>query len=313
MWRCWGLYNLDKNSKKVNNRTAVALGIFDGVHMGHRAVICTAIGYKKQGLSSAVFTFNTQTVTTKSNGNIRHLVSDDIKHMLMSDLGVEYIYSANFSDIKDLSAEEFVKEILVDKFNAKVAVCGENFKFGKGGTNSGEQLKEICGQYDIDVVIVPFIKSDNDIISSTIIRRLIRNGEISYANRLLGYDYCFNSIVIKGNQIGRTLDFPTINQEYDKGQIVPKFGVYASVVVIDECEYPAVTNIGIKPTIGNQSYPIAETHIYNFNDNLYDRLVTVKLKEFLRSERKFENLEDLKAQLQKDIDCALKYHNGLNF
>lgn len=291
----------------TSGKTAVALGVFDGIHRGHQAVINSAVAFKKEGLYPAVFTFDTDTVTSKNNGKLDVLISDELKIKKLSELGVEYIYSPEFSQIKELTAQEFVKTVIKDRLNAGVVVCGENFHFGKGGFNGSSQLSVICAQYGIKTVIVPFTTYEGKPISSTEIRRLIREGRIDTADSLLGYDFHFSGKVVHGNSIGKTLNFPTINQHFEKRQVVPRFGVYASCAEIEGVMYASITNVGIKPTIGSEHEPLAETYIIDYDNDLYGKYVTVYLKSFIRPERKFEGLNELKHQLSEDVRKAKEF------
>lgn len=301
------MINLTENSSVASNKTAVALGVFDGIHRGHQAVINRAVSFKEKGLSPAVFTFNTKTVTSKGNGKIDMLISDELKLEKLEELGVEYVYSPQFSEIKGLTAERFVKEIIVDKFKAEVVVCGENFRFGKGAFAGSAELAKLCENYNIETVVVPFTMYHGQPISSTEIRRLIREGSVDIANYLLGYDFHFRIKVIHGNAVGKMLNFPTINQKFLSSHVIPRFGVYASQTKIEGKLYPSITNVGVKPTIGGESSPLAETYIIDFSGDLYGQMITVYLKKFLRPEKKFNGLDDLKNQLVIDLEKAKEY------
>lgn len=301
------MIDLTENNSVASDNTAVALGVFDGIHRGHQDVIKCAVGFKAEGLSPAVFTFNTKTVTTKGNGKIDMLISDELKAEKLEELGVEYIYSPQFSEVRELTSEMFVKQILVEKMNAKVAVCGENFKFGKGAFSGAHDLEEIGAKYGIKTKIVPYTTYNMQPISSTEIRRLIKEGSIDIANYLLGYDFHFRIEVVHGNSLGKTLEFPTINQKFLSSHVVPRFGVYASQTKIGDKMYPSVTNVGIKPTIGGESSPLAETYIFDYSGDLYGQRLTVYLKKFIRPEQKFNGIDDLKAHLEIDLKKAKEY------
>ncbi|MFA5659098.1 MAG: bifunctional riboflavin kinase/FAD synthetase [Oscillospiraceae bacterium] len=299
--------NLTYDSSVPKFKTAVALGVFDGIHRGHQDVILCASSFKNRGLSSAVFTFSTKTVTSKGNGRLDMLISDELKLEMLNKLGVDYVYSPEFNELKNLTAEDFVEKILLKKLNASIAVCGENFRFGKGAFGDSHELSRLCSRVGIDAVVIPFTYFNGAPISSTEIRRLIREGSIDVANVMLGYDFQFRLKVVRGNALGRTLEFPTINQYFSPMQVTPRFGVYASCVSFDGKEYPSVTNIGVKPTIGGEKFPLAETHIIDFNGDLYGKEVTVYLKKFIRPEQKFDSIEQLKSRLFKDLKKAKEF------
>ncbi len=288
-------------------KTAVALGVFDGIHIGHQAVIKKAVCYKELGLSPCVFTFDTKSVTSK--GNLELLISDRLKFEIFDSMGVEYVYSPEFEDIKDITAEEFIKDIVAGKLNAGVTLCGENFHFGKGGKAGCYELQKLCEKYNIKCEIIPFTNYQGKPVCSTDIRKCIKDGEISKANEMLGYNFHFRAPVVKGNEIGRTLDFPTINQYFAQRHVIPKFGVYASEVFVNGKKYKGVSNVGVKPTIGHQSRPLCETYIIDFCANVYGDEVTVSLIEFIRPEHKFSSLEVLKDHIASDLKNVKQYFN----
>jgi len=289
-------------------RTVCALGLFDGVHRGHQLIITTAVK-KAQSLDghSAVFCFKTDTVTSKGHdGRIEMLMSDEEKHKKMAELGVEVLFSPDFAEFKGMSPEDFVKKVLKERLNCSGAVCGNDFTFGKGAQGKAVDLKRLGEKYDIDVEIVSPLLMGGEVISSTEIRRCVREGEIAKANEMLGYHFGFCLEVEHGFQRGRTWDFPTINQQIPKGRVMPKFGVYCSAVEIDGNKYAGVTNIGVKPTVEKDIKPLAETHILDFSGNLYGKEIEVRFNKFIRDEKKFSSLDELKIQIKKDIEYVRK-------
>lgn len=289
------------------NSTAVAMGLFDGVHFGHRSVIKRAVEIAEEniGIAPAVFTFETASVTSKGDNGVEYLLSRELKHELIGRLGVKYIYSPDFMNFKNLSAEEFVELVLCDKLMARYVICGEDFRFGKNASGNVEILDKLCRKRGITVIIVPPVKEEGGVrISSTMIRNLVKEGRISEANKLLGARFQFRLPVMYGHQIGRTLDFPTINQYLKKRQVMPKYGVYASVAEFMGRVYPAVTNIGMKPTVANTEVPVAESYIVGFDGDLYGETVKISLIDFIRPEVKFDSLEQLKNQIAQDVKKA---------
>ena len=289
------------------NSTAVAMGLFDGVHFGHRSVIKRAVEIAEEniGIAPAVFTFETASVTSKGDNGVEYLLSRELKHELIGRLGVKYIYSPDFMNFKNLSAEEFVELVLCDKLMARYVICGEDFRFGKNASGNVEILDKLCRKRGITVIIVPPVKEEGGVrISSTMIRNLVKEGRISEANKLLGARFQFRLPVMYGHQIGRTLDFPTINQYLKKRQVMPKYGVYASVAEFMGRVYPAVTNIGMKPTVANTEVPVAESYIVGFDGDLYGETVKISLVDFIRPEIKFDSLEQLKNQIAQDVKKA---------
>ena len=292
----------------TKQETAVALGLFDGVHRGHCAVIGKAVEGKKQGLLPTVLTFAVTDVVPKSKKEFRRLISDSEKMQRMEALGVELVVMPNFQTIMLMKAEEFVDEILHQRLRAKVVVTGEDYRFGRGSEGDVSLLEKLCANYGIRVEVVPELMDAGQPISSTRIRECLKRGDVPGANRLLGYPFGFDFTVVYGKQIGRTIGIPTINQEFPLDFILPKFGVYESYVEVYGKHYPAITNIGVKPTIDGERLPLAETHIIGVDDNLYGENIPVRLVRFLRPEKKFENIDSLTAAIRADIARVL---NGI--
>ena len=301
------ILDITKSKEAFQNKTAVTMGIFDGVHRGHQAVINTACEFKRQGLDVILFTFKTDTVTTKGRGFIEMLLSDDLKKERFDKLGVDYIYSPAFDEMKNMTSAQFVEQVLYKKLNADVVVCGEDFRFGKGAKGDAEKLKLLCEKYHIKTVIVKQAQYEGRKISSSDIRDCIRRGEIKRANEMLGYNYYYKLPVLHGNKIGRTLDFPTINQEITKGYILPLFGVYITRTKIDGKWHNSISNIGVKPTFEERSVPLIETNILDFEGDIYGQVVEVELICFLRPERKFESVDELKRQVKSDINKTREF------
>lgn len=300
------MIDITYSSRSAEEKTAVALGYFDGLHLGHVGVIRETM--EQPGLRSAVFTFNCDTTLPKFRGP-EDIISFENKRELMEKMGVQYLYAPDFAEVCGLTDEEFVKNILIDKLNAGFACCGRSFRFGKGGCGTPERLAEIGAKYGMRAVVVQDVCLDGQIISSTRIREHIRRGEITQANRLLGYDLWYRLPVVKGNEIGRTISFPTINQIIPDTNIIPRYGVYKSFVEVNGRQYHGVTNIGVKPTVEHRSDgtgAVMETHIIGFDGDLYGQNIAVALVKFIRPEVKFSGLEELKQQIARDKENALR-------
>ncbi len=286
--------------------SAAALGFFDGIHIGHRAVIERTVDAKKDGLTPIVFTFSKSPKGIISGKTLEMLESSEQKARHFEKTGIEKLYIADFLKVKDMSPKDFVKKILLEKLNVKQVFCGFNYHFGKGGKGTGETLVSVCKELGINAYVVPPVIIDGEIVSSTKIRSLLKDGNIKQANRFLGYDFGIKTDIIHGNHIGKGLGFPTINQPVKEGIIVPKFGVYASVVTIENKKYCGVTNVGVKPTIGEYK-PLYETWMPKYSgEDIYGKTAKVELKEFIRPEIKFESLEELKQTVLKNGKQALE-------
>lgn len=290
------------NGAKPKEKTAVALGYFDGLHLGHVYVIGQTLSQK--GLKPAVFTFNCDTTLPKF-AKQEDIISFENKREILEKMGVEYLYAPDYADVCGLGYEQFVSEILVKRLNIGFACCGENFRFGKGGEGNPTRLSELAEKYDFTAHIADDVCVDGEAVSSTRIREFIREGKIEEANRLLGYELSFKLPVVYGNRIGRTLSFPTINQIIPSTNVVPRFGVYKSFAQVDGKNMRAITNIGIRPTVGKTSGVVMETHILAYAGDLYGQQIAVSLSGFLRGEKKFADLSELKEQIALDIKNTL--------
>lgn len=288
-----------------STRTAVALGLFDGVHLGHRAVINAALAQKKNGLSSLVFTFEPDCVLRKAGGTQGYIYTKTEKEILLCEqIGVDEIVSPPFERLCCLSGEEFADEILCRQLRAAHVCCGNDFRFGKNAACGAKELMDFGKRFGFEVEVISPVEYGGSIVSSSRVRELLLKGDITSANELLGFNYFINAEVSNGNHIGRTINFPTINQEFSDGQLIPKFGVYSTLTNVGGKVMPSVTNVGVKPTIEGVRRPLAETHIIGYNGDLYGKNADVCFKSFIRPEMKFASLGELKAQINKDILSA---------
>lgn len=313
LWRDILILLSDKDNISENNKfkTVCAMGLFDGVHLGHRLVIEKAVRLKNESggrLKAAVFTFETSSLTSK--GRLEMLLSDEQKRQHIEKLGADYLYSPDFSMFKDMPAEDFVRLVLKEKLGCAAAVCGADFSFGRKAEGNVEVLRELGKKYGIEVYALDKLSVDGTEVSSTAIREYIKSGEIGKANALLGYQFGYTQTVRHGNELGRTWNFPTINQKIPESSVLPKFGVYCSRVKIGEETYFGVTNIGIKPTVQSGLSPLAETYILDFSGDLYGRTVTLYPEYFVRVERKFESFDKLKEQIAADTEFTARYYKA---
>ena len=279
--------------------SSLALGAFDGLHRGHMAVIRRACAPGEGGrrLQPAVFTFSRSPA-----GNSAVLTGRD-KERLLEDAGVEVLYSLEFSQVKDWEAEAFVEQVLFETCAAQRLCCGEDFRFGRGARGDTALLQPLCARRGVELTVVPPVKEGGEKVSSTRIRAAVEAGDISLANRLLGRPFGFSLEVIHGNHIGTGLGTPTINQAIPEGFVLPRFGVYASWCRVGGEYFYGVTNVGVKPTVGSDRV-LAETWMPEFQGDLYGKRVRVFLLEFLRPEKKFGSLEELKAAIQTNGEQA---------
>ncbi len=283
--------------------TSTALGYFDGIHRGHQAVITEAVDYAhKHGLVPAVFTLLQSPRTVLLGEEPRGIITMDEKLSLLGSLNVERVYLIDFTEIRTITAERFVEDILIGCFNAKHTGCGFNYHFGNGAKGNGDMLSALARRFGITETTQPQLCYNGKPISSTRIRSCIAEGDIPSANAMLGRKYGFCLPVIHGRQLGRTLGFPTINQQMPQGLVKPLFGVYASTVNIGGTLYRGVTNIGIKPTVGSSSVSI-ETWMPEYSGSeLYGRTLDLRLDYFVRPEQKFSGLDELRRAVLADAE-----------
>ena len=279
--------------------SSLALGAFDGLHRGHMAVIRRACAPGEGGrrLQPAVFTFSRSPA-----GNSAVLTGRD-KERLLEDAGVEVLYSLEFSQVKDWEAEAFVEQVLFETCAARRLCCGEDFRFGRGARGDTALLQTLCDRRGVELTVVRAGEEGGEKVSSTRIRAAVEAGDISLANRLLGRPFGFSLEVIHGNHIGTGLGTPTINQAIPEGFVLPRFGVYATWCRVGGEYFYGVTNVGVKPTVGSDRV-LAETWMPEFQGDLYGKRVRVFLLEFLRPEKKFGSLEELKAAIQTNGEQA---------
>ncbi len=287
-------------SEKKTKGTAVALGYFDGIHIGHQAVLDKTLERAAElKLTPVVMLFDIHPRKLLTGRVPPILLSEERKRKLLKEMGFE-IFDFDFRRAMNYSPEEFEEKILLGQLNAAVVVCGYDYHYGKGGQGSPETLKNELTPKNIEVYSLSPVYLGDETVSSTKIRHLINDGEIEKANIMLGDYFTYDFTVEKGDGIGHKLGFPTINQFFPEDFIIPKYGVYASRVKIDGKYYSSVTNIGTRPTVSGENMR-SETSIFDFDGDLYGRNVEVSLISFLREEKKFASLDELKEAVSKDI------------
>lgn len=285
-------------------KISCCVGNFDGLHIGHKALIDETIMHKGNN-KSAIWTFEVNPKLIMHKDEYLLLSTNEQKIKLLSQFGLDYAIFENYTSVYNLSKEDFVNKTLIKECNVIYGVCGYNFKFGYKAEGNSNDFAYLFNKMNIGTTIIPQVTMDGIPISSSTIRSLIEEGNIKIANKMLGHPYSLASYIIKGNEIGRTINFPTINQSIPKNQVIPKFGVYKSNVIIDGYKYSGITNVGTKPTIDEQNQQITiETHIFDFSKDVYSKFAIVELLDFLRPEKRFENLDELKKQIAIDIECA---------
>lgn len=277
----------------------VALGNFDGMHLGHLAVLNQALEAASDRLSPFVLLFSQHSEKALNGAAPPMLMTHSQRRSFIESRGFG-IVETDFNKIKDMSPEEFVDKILADEMNAKAVVCGFNYRFGKNAAGDVDSLRRLCSERNIDCYTVNEVDIDGEAVSSTRIRRLIENGEVENANTMLAENFGFSAEVIHGDARGRSWGFPTINQMLPEGFVLPKFGVYESSVTVDGIKYKGITNIGKRPTVGTDVV-LSETNILDFNKDVYGMEIDIRLLRFVRPEQKFGSFKELSEQIKSDI------------
>ena len=302
----------DYNSTKPS---VITIGTFDGVHIGHKKIInqLTSISSKNNLISILLSFFPHPKMVLQNDNELKLINTIQEKEGLLNSLNLDYLIIKEFTkEFSRLSALEFVRDILVNKLNAKHIIIGYDHHFGRNRTANIEQLKEFGELYDFKVTEILAQDIDDIAISSTKIRKALINGEITLANKFLGYNFFFSGNVVHGNNIGKTISFPTANIKIDAPyKLVPKNGVYIVKTTIDNQITFGMINIGYNPTFNGKQKSI-EIHFINFNKNIYDKTLTIEMILRIRNEIKFNTVDDLKKQLEQDKLSTLNYIKSLN-
>ncbi len=283
----------------MNEKKIFALGFFDGVHLGHQALLKACVDLAAElDVQTAAITFENHPQSLFSNSIPPLITTLDDRIQLLRHYGIDHVHPFPVtSEVMGTPWQEFLEKLMAE--GAAGFVCGDDFRFGRKGEGDARKLKAYCEERGLPCVIVPEQTLDGRRISSSYIRRQLEEGDMATAVRFLGHPYVLRGTVIPGRHLGRTIGVPTANLLIPEGIVVPKLGVYACTCTIDGRNYAAVTNIGSRPTVnGHQTR--AESWILDFEGDLYGRKITLELYRFLRPEQKFDSLEELKAQIQRD-------------
>ena len=303
------------NEFKPSRKTIVTLGTFDGVHLGHNVIldkICNTA--KQENLESVLLTFFPHPRLIVSNDSeIKMLNTMAEKAKLLKQKGIQNFIIHPFDKLfSELSPREFVAQILVKQLNIQKIIIGYDHKFGKNRAADFNDLIAFGKEFGFEVEEIPAKQVDEVAVSSTKIRNSLLEGNISLANDYLGYSYMLSGIVIKGNQLGRTIGFPTANIEVSENyKLIPKNGVYIVSAIVNNQTIFGMMNIGIKPTLGD-NIPTIEVHLLDFSEDIYCQEIQVNVIERLRDEQKFESFEALKSQLEIDKTNTVDYFKKRN-
>lgn len=290
--------------------TAIALGNFDGVHLGHQELIRKMVELAgEKGLKAAVFTFsNHPKDLLPQEKRVKCILTQEEKEQIIESLHVDYLFNVPFTKkIMMMDPQDFIEQLLVEKLHMKGACCGFNYNFGYKAKGNPQILREAGARLNFDVREMPAYRIKGEVVSSSLIRTLIASGQVEKCMTYMGRHYDIGGEVVVGNRLGKKLGFPTSNLVIDPLMVTPPNGVYVTYCTYNGVRYPSVTNVGIKPTIGHYNKNV-ETHIFNFDKELYGKQIRVEFLQKTRDEVKFDNVTELSEQIVRDCREARAFH-----
>ena len=288
--------------------TAVTLGKFDGLHQGHQRLMDIVISCKQQGLTAVMFSFLMHPGNLLSDKEFELIYTEEEKVAKLKHSGMDVLISYPFTEeTRAMEPEAFIREILVEKLDARVIVVGKDFRFGNHKKGDVDFLKAHEDTYGYKVIDCEKLTWRHEVISSSTIRRALKEGDIESANIMLGKPYAIRGEVLHGRRLGRTIGIPTTNLVPSSSKLLPPCGVYVSKTLIDGCYHEGVTNIGYKPTVGAEENIGVETYLFDFDENLYGKIIEVELFYYIRPELKFGSIEEMVTRMREDIIIAKNY------
>lgn len=314
VWNCiinkdGKLVSTPSSATEITAPRAVALGFFDGIHLGHQMIMKTMIAEaEKAHLRTAVQTFENPPAS-KSQNSLVTTYSERCR--MLSSMRIDDLFALPFNEqVKNMRADDFMQICIKEWMRAELVVVGKDYRFGKGREGDVPLLREWGEKNGIRVIAVEPENYEGRRISSSWVRELIAQGDVEKAEVLLDHPVAYSGTVEKGQQLGRTLGFPTSNIRISKQKMIPRFGVYASMYIKDGVMYPSITNIGMRPTVNkDDDVPLTETMLFNEHLQLYGTKGTVLLLKFIRPEQQFASVEELKEQMRRDQAQVLLYHD----
>lgn len=286
----------------IPEETAVAIGKFDGIHKGHRLLLAQILKEKKNGKKAAVFTFDPAPTVFFGNTDIEEITTIEEKRECFSQMGIDYVVEYPFNEkTASVDPETYVEDFLLDKMHAKFIAAGKDVSFGKYGAGDKSLLQKIAGKHECEVHILDKLQYNGTDISSTLVREVIKRGNMEEALKLLGSPFFVSGTVVHGNALGRTIGFPTINVLPQNNKLLPPNGVYFCDVLVQDKRYHGITNIGNKPTIGEGYQKGVETFLYDFDKDIYGEYVRIELLHFVRKECRFSNFDELKKTISNNV------------
>lgn len=308
------VFNRIEEIKEIDN-TVIALGNFDGVHKGHQEIISrTVSSAKAAGFMSAVFTFSNHPknlINSEKAIAVKNILYPEEKAEIIRSLGIDYLFNIPFDEkILNMHPISFIDDLLLQTLKMHQVYCGFNYRFGYRAEGTAEVLMREGMKKDFGIHILEPFKIDGNLVSSSLIRQLIEDGEVEQCAKYMGRLYGVGGEVVVGNKLGRTIGFPTSNIVIDETMVTPPNGVYITYCTYNGIRYPSITNVGNKPTIGEYEKNV-ETHIFNFDRELYGKDIKVEFIKKTRDEQKFASVEELSKKITDDCIMARAYHRQL--
>lgn len=293
---------------KTEEPTVLSLGKFDGLHRGHELLMDYVFKKKKEGLKAAIFTFDIPPRKNVEHMAAKVLTTNEEKSRLFERIGIDYLIECPFTrEVMNMEPELFI-ETIVNQLNVKCMVVGKDFHFGHDRRGDYQMLLQYAPKYGYEVEVVDKMQEDGRDISSTFVREQIMAGNMEKANNLLGYQYFVEGTILHGKKMGKAvLGIPTINLIPPEEKLLPPFGVYISITEWNGKRYPGITNVGCKPTVEGKNPVGVETHIFDFDEDIYGKEVKVSFLSKVREEKKFASLEALKEQMAQDVAVGKQY------
>lgn len=299
---------------QIEGRSAIAIGKFDGIHRGHIKLLKYILAKKAEGWKAVVFTFDPPASVFFGSSGDKELSPLPEKRKFFEKLGVDILVEFPLNhETAAITAEDFIKKILVLQMHAAYIAAGSDLSFGYRGGGDKELLQRFSTEYGYQVEIIPKVTEKEREISSTYVREEVEAGNMETVETLLGRAYSVEGIVETGRKLGRRIGMPTLNLYPDKDKLLPPYGVYFSRVILGENRYQGITNIGRKPTVNQTDTVSVETYLYDFEADMYGRSITVELLHFKRPECRFADVEELKDHMERDIAAGRDYHETHKF
>ncbi len=284
------------------DNSVVALGKFQGLHTGHMLLVDKVCEISREKSVKSVIC----SINFKDNERIN---TDMERYNILKYKGIDYVANCEFNEaFAAMSPEDFFTDIIINKFHASYVVVGADFRFGHKRLGDASLLLGYGSKYNIDIIIIDKYAIDGDVVSSSRIKEFIKEGAMEQVIRYMGRPYIISGEVMHGNMLGRTIGYPTVNIYPDKDKLLPPYGVYATMITIDNVNYRAMTNIGVRPTVSDMASVSVESNIFDYQGDLYGKNICVSFIEFIRKEKKFDNVDELMAQIKEDKEQIINSH-----